>query len=569
VNELILALPAELRVVPGPVAGERPADESWRDAWYAWRDRLTDLRVTNAFLCRTDEQRQAAQWALCAADPAYWLAMYGWINEPRPKVRGSGDLPFTPYAFQVELLRWIDRQLATTPGAELGSQGDGLVSKSRDMGATWLFCAYVLHGWLFRTPFNANLISRKEDLVDKPLWPDSMFYKIDYLFDRLPAWMKPAGYEPKLHRFKMTMHNPGNGNVVSGESTTTQSGRGGRYTLGLVDEAAFVDDLDLVAGTLVNSTDHLFLVSSESNEKGEDFASRRQAMPRAAVREIDWWLHPDHDDGWYGWMKERMPTPEAFQREVERNPAAGFGEHVYPGAQSIEPGDFPYEPGMAYDFTIDPGYDDETAFHLIAHDPRTGRYRVFASYMNKGQEPEFYAHVLAGVYHDDYDFRSYGIFDTHELMRLTRALPLPTLMCGDPYGGNRATGEDSWFRKFEVAYYRLRKDQMGANPRAIRKNFLKEARTYQGRRTAFMSVLRQMDWDDNPGVNRALYSVKTYRFENNDRPRQSEQLIPKHTLASHPVTAFEYWAVNLEMRRLTLRRDLTPYKGNRAERMSA
>jgi hypothetical protein len=569
-NATIPSLPRDLQTVPGPVAGEvvRGDGQVWRDEWYAWRDRLIKHRRDARIRCDEEHpnhrEHRLVERIRCQRDPAYFLAVWGWIHEPRPKTRGSGELAFTPYAFQVELLRWIEQQMAAAPG--LGSEGDGLVSKSRDMGATWLFCAYVLHGWLFKKPFNANLISRKEDLVDKPLWPDAMFYKIDYLHDRLPEWLRPPGYVAKLHRFKMTMHNPSNGNVISGESTTTQSGRGGRYTLGLVDEAAFVDDLNLVAGTLVNSTDHLFLVSSESNEKGEDFKERRLYMPRQSVRELDWWLHPDHDEQWYAWQKERAPTPEGFAREVERNPDAGFGEKVYPGSESIVTGDFPYEPGMSYDFSIDPGYDDETAFHLIALDPRTGRHRVFASYMNKHQEPEFYAHVLAGVYADEYDFRSYGVFDTDELMRLTATLPLPTLLCGDPYGGNKVTGRDSWYTKFELAYYRLRQSQMPTGPKAVRKNFLTEARTYQGRRTAFMSLLRVMDFDANPGVERALHSIQTYRFETIDRPRQSEQLTPKHTVASHPVTAFEYWAVNQEMTRIVNVRDLTPYKSGKRKR---
>lgn len=530
-------------------------DAAWRQAWRDWRDAVLAERDDLDEECEADADAREDALALCAADPAYWLAMVGWVFEPRLKGGRGGDSPFVPYPFQIRMLRWLQARLDAD-----GPDGDGLVSKARDMGASWTACAFVLWGWLFRHPFNALFISRKEDLVDAKD-PNSLFYKVDYLLDRLPDWMRPQGFDPKLHRQKLFLQNPQNGNVLSGESTTKRSGRGARVTCAVLDEAAFIDDLNHVYAALAPSTDHRLLISSESVECGEDFLALRRGLlgAKPPVLELDWWLHPEHDEAWYAAEKARYPSLAHFAREVERNAEAGLTEKVYPDAELLEVGTFPLVPGDPVDLAIDPGKDDHTWIHFIQWSPVTGRYRLVESYYNRHQPGEFYASIMTGIPDLGPDGFAYAETDVWFLEWVrAEVAPLLRAVYGDPYGASTyaapKTGpyrEESFYDRIFRKSAELRRREHGLDGRGliVRRGHKLEQRTYQGRRLALMRMLPRLDFNDTPNVRRALAALKSYRFDPPTKERLAEQQTPVHNWASHPTTALEYWAVHLEEKR--------------------
>jgi hypothetical protein len=587
-NELIPELPPDLRVVPGPVAGERPPDDGWRRDWYAWRERLVSHREQTALRCHDrhpdhEANRIRERWR-CAEDPAYFVATWCPLFEPRRKKKGSGNLPFAPYAFQVEVLRWFQWMMTVDVEDDEGfddadAVGDGLVSKSRDLGFTWIMCAYVLWAWIFTHPFDALLLSRKEDLVDKKNLKDSLFAKIEFMYAGLPAWMVPKPVlERGEDRLKLTITNPLNGNTIVGESTNKDAGVGGRYTFAGVDEGAKIDALGDLLASLANSTDHIVVGSTETFKHGEDFYKRRQELPPANVRELDWWLAANHTDVWYENMKRRLKdTPEKFAEDVDRNPFAAYGSIVYAQAFDLEKdafGDFPWEPGMGVYVGIDPGFADECAMQIFAFDAFQNRYRLVFTYVNQGQTPEFYASIMAGIVDPDplsgFDYRDYGRFRTMEALAFFAELPAAPWMMGDPYGNNRVTGiNDSWYSRMVRHFGKLRREA-GHPVTSLPYSYemQREKREHQGRRFATMRLFPRVDFNEDPTVRYTIEAFKHYRFEANDRPRQVEQAVPKHTWASHPVTAFEYAAVGLEGRRTTLDRDLTPYKVGKRQKVA-
>src|SRR5262249_15330507 len=103
-----------------------------------------------------DRRLQALELAVCAADPVHWVNRWGWTYDPRELV---STLPFDLFPRQVEFLRWLAEREAR--------QEDGLVEKSRDMGASFLCCAHALHGWLFRPGYQVGFGSRKLEYVDE------------------------------------------------------------------------------------------------------------------------------------------------------------------------------------------------------------------------------------------------------------------------------------------------------------------------------------------------------------------------------------------------------------------
>jgi hypothetical protein len=198
--------------------------------------------LTHLRRLRGSPRLQGLELAVCARDAAHWVNTWGWTYDPREP---APTLPFDLFPKQAELLRWLARREA--------AQEDGLVEKSRDMGVTWLCCAYALHGWLFRPGFACGFGSRKLDLVDKIGDPDCIFDKLRFLLRNLPGWMLPAGFRAEAHDCHAKLVNPANGSTITGEGGD-QIGRGGRKSLYFVDEAAFLEHPQLVERSLSQTT---------------------------------------------------------------------------------------------------------------------------------------------------------------------------------------------------------------------------------------------------------------------------------------------------------------------------
>lgn len=547
---VIGALPTALRQVPDD-----------RDAFYAWRREVMKHRVRwHDAMARATEEQRTHERERCRRDAAYFVLMYGNVFEPRSEdgATDGGFRPFIPYAFQVRMIRAMDHAMK-----QRGVKADLAISKSRDMGASWICCLWALHGWLFRTPFIVGMVSRKESLVDNEGDMDSLFEKIVSNLERLPQWMMPQGFDWKTHRRKLKIRNPTSRNMINGESTTDNSGRGGRATVRIYDEAAFVPSFLNVWGTGANSTNHRIAVSSESIEQGDDFYRLRtaEARHRPSVLLLNYDLHPDHDDQWLEDIHERFNgDEEKFQREVLRNPHAGFGGFVYPQTREVHVGAFPWRPGMALYVGIDPGFDDETAIVWVAYDPASGRYRLVAAYENNHLPPEFYADLIRGdaplsLTSGDprFLYEGNGIYNTRELMAWTKTACLnrkPSIF-GDPAGSQRHTGH-SFYDGMEKRWSRAEW------PMTVQSGWDSDQRHFQGRRTAMMNLLQRLDFDDRPDVQNVLHALRETRFRNKDGRAGGEQKTPDHDQWSHLRTALEYIAVNLTEMQSIRQMDLTP-----------
>src|SRR5690606_17246932 len=137
----------------------------------------------------------------------------------------------------------------------------------RGLGASWIFCAGALWGYLFRE-WRGILVSRKEALVDAPRDMNSLFGKLDFMMDFLPRWMKPEGFVRDVHRLKLRLTHPKKRNVsIDGESTSSKTARGARATYIIYDEAAFMEGFKDIWNTGFGTTNHRFAVSTESYEE--------------------------------------------------------------------------------------------------------------------------------------------------------------------------------------------------------------------------------------------------------------------------------------------------------------
>ena len=122
------------------------APEAVEFAPVAWPpDYVGEIMVRQRRLRRLKaDERLRAGWAeRYRDDPASWIAHWAVTYDPR---NAAGDLPtvipFVPFARQIEMIAFLK--------ACVDGQQHGLIEKARDMGATWIACAFSVWLWLYR-----------------------------------------------------------------------------------------------------------------------------------------------------------------------------------------------------------------------------------------------------------------------------------------------------------------------------------------------------------------------------------------------------------------------------------
>ena len=549
-------LPDHLTVVPSaPRAPDDPDADACRAEYRAWRDNMYRFRVERQAILRAHPELIPLETYYCAQDFGYWLSVYGTIFEPREdrNALGGGNLPFIPFAKQIDMANFFFWVLT-----QKGANGDGVVSKTRDVGASWMICAIALHGWLYKNPWNVLLVSRKEELVDSKNHR-ALFAKIDRMYWGLPDWMRPKGYDPDKHRQKLFMLNPENHNELAGESTTGKTGRADRATWGAFDEAALIPQLFNTWNGVAATMGHRFAVSTEHLDEGMDFWNLRtgEGMDyKPALFELDWWDNPLNDQAYFDNEKIRYASrPADFEREILRNPHAGQNTFAYGEFQ--DPKYTPDEKYNAIDpmaptyITIDPGKLDETAIVVIQQNMSTLEWVILDSYQNKGKDADFYGTLLAGA-PDDEKFAGLYSYREHEFMDLIRDIPAPTYT-GDTYGdsSNGATLETFYsvigkYTNPQGAKININRDRFGQKDRGM---YARSRNTFKGRQQCLHEVAHHLCFSARPGGQFAYKCLKNHRFKPDDgRGLLSEPSATIHDWTSHITQAIEFWGVYLKTR---------------------
>lgn len=509
------------------------------EEWGAWYEEVLGHRVRvlrdTADTAANREMARTVQRGLCrqpgSAGLLYWLVTFGSILEPRNDA-DRVDQPFIPYPRQAELLKTIC-DVMDVPGE--GSQSSLLVEKARAVGATWCDAAHNVWEWQFSRFFNALVISKTEETVDSKGDPSSYFWKMEYLLKKQPQWLLPKGFEFEKHRIFRKLTNPDTGSVVTGATTTDDAGRAGRYKKVTIDEGAFLDSFGAIWNNLANVTYHRFTYSSANTRNGLDFYNLRfgrEGYTSPRVFTFRWDEVPGRDQGWRTRMKESMKEEE-FQREVELNYLAGSGDWVYPMAQTIEPGHFPFVPGWPVRVVIDDGYDDDFAIAWLQKDVTRRRVRVIAAYANKHRPLRFYGHLMLGQPSSEFRWsqdeialmnwiREYGVFNA--------------VYYGDRHGDNTdlTTGKSPFqvlAEEFGIVVI------TAADP---------ERNSLKHRRDAAAELIPRLDIDEHHGAPLVLEALRYARFPRRNPGSQptGEFKGPIHDGTSHFRSAFEYFAVN-------------------------
>jgi len=588
----IEALPENLRVVPQD-----------RTGWLRWRTAVLAYRTLIHRLCDTDREFQAVQYELAARDPEYWRVMFGVLYEPRTTmditldehgnevqfVKPQGWYPWIPFHFQVQMGRWIT-DVATRTMDPLG-RGDGVVEKSREMGASWEFCKAAAHDFLFGENMTIGMLSRKEDMVDAPEDSRSLFFKIRALagiYDkvpetsyapgtlwdgvplRMPLWMRPVGFESRYHDFRGKLLHPTKSNAILGESTSSKSGIGARATYMVIDEGAKIESLADIWGGLGATTPHRFVVSSADLRYGPDFYNLARAGERAANNpdlpgpsyfRIPWHVHPLRNEQWFASEKARSTDPHDFAREYEINYHAGFGDWVYPYAQQMTARHVPFSGALGQiTVALDPGIRDPTSVGIFQDDPGNRRFRLVDAITLETPSAEHLAPILVGM-PEDHECWMQGAYDGHAyeiagFFRSLRERGATPRFVGDPYGDNAGgAGNESFY----MALYRAGRDllsDIGVDPGdfdayrvVVHTKYDEGAKYHPKRKEMTAKLLPLLDVNDVPGARYILAALQEYRYKplEDGKSSISEPTKPMHNWASHPSTMVEYFAVHAMM----------------------
>jgi len=224
-----------------------------------------------------------------------WMDTYDPRNVDRLKW-----MPFVFFERQSDVIKFTTEMYLTGES--------GLIEKGRDMGITWLACAWSVCAWLFAPDVAIGWGSRVEDLVDTLGDVSSIFEKIRRLIRRLPIEFLPQGFVDKRDLTYMRCLNPFNGSTIIGE-TGKNIGRGGRTSIYFKDESAHYEQPESIEAALGDNTRVQIDISSV-NGPGNVFHRKREAgiewepgkvieKGKTRVLIVDWRDHPEKTQEWY------------------------------------------------------------------------------------------------------------------------------------------------------------------------------------------------------------------------------------------------------------------------------
>jgi len=218
----------------------------------------------------------AQEYIKCAKDPAYFMRKYCHIQHPT-----RGRILFNLYPFQDKILHLFrDEQYIIT-------------LKSRQLGISTLAAAYSL--WLMLFHKDKNILA----LATTQATARNLVTKVIFMYDELPKWLKL----PSVEKNKLSLRLK-NGSKVQAKSSSPDAARSEAVSLLLMDEAAFIENVDdtFTAAQQTLATGGQCMALSTPNGVGNWF---HQTWEKAETGEnsfvpirLPWTVHPERDQKW-------------------------------------------------------------------------------------------------------------------------------------------------------------------------------------------------------------------------------------------------------------------------------
>ena len=218
----------------------------------------------------------AQEYIKCAKDPAYFMRKYCYIQHPT-----RGRILFNLYPFQDKVLHLFrDHQYLIT-------------LKSRQLGISTLAAGYSL--WLMLFHKDKNVLA----LATTQATARNFVSKTMFMYDQLPKWLKL----PALEKNKLSLRLK-NGSKITAKSSNADAARSEAVSLLLIDEAAFIDNIQetFTAAQQTLATGGQCMALSTPNGIGNWF---HQTWEKAESGEnsflpirLPWTVHPERNEEW-------------------------------------------------------------------------------------------------------------------------------------------------------------------------------------------------------------------------------------------------------------------------------
>ena len=160
------------------------------------------------------------EFAKCKEDPVYFISNYIKVTHP---VRGL--VPFRLYPFQKDILE------------ALKDHRFNILRKFRQAGCTTICAAYSLWMIVFQKHKQVVILSKGDAESTEVL------DRIKIMYEELPGFLRPRMVEDNKHTMKLST-----GSTIKSRPSGKQSGRSLAGSLLIIDEAAFIENIDTIWG---------------------------------------------------------------------------------------------------------------------------------------------------------------------------------------------------------------------------------------------------------------------------------------------------------------------------------
>ncbi len=324
-------------------------------------DTVFKWRSERIILLRDNPQMVDGLKEFYATHPVEFINDWGCTFDPRNAEIGLPTvIPFILFEKQKEYILWLHDRWK--------NREDGLTEKSRDMGVSWLCCAFGVWMWLFHKGTVVGFGSRKEEYVDKLGDPKSLFWKMREFIKLLPPQFRPSSYEAPY----MRIVNNDNGSAIVGEAGDN-IGRGNRTSIYFKDESAFYERPEAIDAAL-SQTSNCKIDVSTPNGNGNPFFRKRHGG-KIPVFSFRWTDDPRKDDKWYKKQQDQLdPVILAQEVNIDYNASvanAWISGELIIDAQNTRPADI--DAIGHWHIGVDAAHfgDDESVIHI-----RKGRFSM-------------------------------------------------------------------------------------------------------------------------------------------------------------------------------------------------
>ena len=231
------------------------------------------------------------EYKKCASDPVHFMKKYCQIQHPQ-----KGKIPFHLYPFQEQSLH------------QLRDNDYNIILKSRQLGISTLSAGYALWLMTFYSDKNILVIATKQEVAK------NLVLKVKVMYEYLPSWLKLPTVEDNKLSLRLN-----NGSQIKATSSSGDSGRSEALSLLIIDEAAFISNVEeiWISAQQTLATGGGAIILSTPNGTGNFFhktwVGAESGQNRFKTIRLKWDVHPERDQTWRDKQDELLGPKGAAQ----------------------------------------------------------------------------------------------------------------------------------------------------------------------------------------------------------------------------------------------------------------